>query len=611
MTPKTGQRNDIQGFRALAVLAVIAFHVDRNLLPAGFLGVDIFLVISGYLITDIILRQQQSGTFSLLNFYAARIRRIVPAYVVLLLSTALVMAVLLIPVDFARFKNSLLSALYFNSNHYFSHQGDYFAPETHELPLLHTWSLAVEMQFYLAFPFLLKLTSKRALPSILIVGIIGFWSYSICRSGVGEDWTYYSLSLRIPEFLVGGLIAAHNIGSSWHQRMRNRVALLGVLLVLASGTTISMRPDLTNQLLLPACIGVALIIAARTSVLNDFVSYAPLARIGDLSYSLYLWHWPILAAMRYWYQSYKLPVFAIFTAVLLTAALSYFSYHFIEQPFRRVGPRRTVQLRYGCLFATAVLVVLATPRLNAKLVPPFPDTFTRYAPAAEICHGQVAADCSRGAPAAKARLLLLGDSHAAQLNYFAEIVGKELGIRFDVITASSCVPITHFDVERIKSFARKPCREQIIEANDRLYTHGGVIVAARWRFHTESTAFMVALTEFLEETLKIGKPVLVLSQTPEWKENVQRILRFAALGFPRSAHLQDDWHAANDQVKRLVEGYPHATFLDLSTLPVFNNAPYYDGKPIYFDNNHLNEIGSVKYGEAAIPYIREWIEENL
>lgn len=122
---------------------------------------------------------------------------------------------------------------------------------------------------------------------------------------------------------------------------------------------------------------------------------------------------------------------------------------------------------------------------------------------------------------------------------------------------------------------------------------------------------MVALTEFLEETLKIGKPVLVLSQTPEWKENVQRILRFAALGFPRSAHLQDDWHAANDQVKRLVEGYPHATFLDLSTLPVFNNAPYYDGKPIYFDNNHLNEIGSVKYGEAAIPYIREWIEENL
>ncbi len=155
------QREDIQGLRAVAVLAVILFHVDRRWLPGGFTGVDIFLVISGFLITSIIVRQQSQGSFSFLSFYASRIRRIVPAYLVLLAGVTACTAVLLTPEDFSRFWASLQSALYFSSNNFFARQSDYFAPAAHELPLLHTWSLAVEMQFYLLLPAMLAVIPRR------------------------------------------------------------------------------------------------------------------------------------------------------------------------------------------------------------------------------------------------------------------------------------------------------------------------------------------------------------------------------------------------------------------------------------------------------------------
>lgn len=611
MTAKTAQRNDIQGLRALAVLAVIAFHVDRNLLPAGFIGVDIFLVISGYLITDIILRQQQLGNFSLLKFYAARIRRIVPAYLAVLLGTALAMAVLLIPDDFSRFKSSLLSALYFNSNNYFAHQGDYFAPETHELPLLHTWSLAVEMQFYLVFPFLLKLTNRRFLPTILLAGIITFGLYSIFRSEVDEDWTYYSLSLRIPEFLTGSYVAARNIGMSWQTHTRNGVAWFGMLLVLTSSTAITAVARHYPPLLLLACIGTAMLISARTSALNALISSPPLAKIGNLSYSLYLWHWPILAAMRYYNEGYELSGGAILTALCLTAALAHLSYRFIETPFRQQAPKQKLIIHCGLLLAAIPLGVAAATRLNLQLDKPLPPILTRYAPKNSICHGTMLADCTQGARTGQVHILMLGDSHAAHLTKFADTLGLALGIRFDVISSMGCIPIKDFDTQRIAAYARKPCQLQTGEILNRVHMRNGIILAGRWSAHVQSNHFMQALANFLEETRNLQKPVLVLAQVPELKGNIHRNLRFRNFGFYRPVKAREDWQTANRLIGSLVSNYSHATFLDLSMLPIFATAPYYEGQPIYFDSHHLNEFGSAKYGEAAIPYIKKWIKEDF
>ena len=219
------QRDDIQGLRAIAVLAVILFHVDRKWLPGGFTGVDIFLVISGFLITSIILRQQQEGSFSYLSFYVSRIRRIVPAYLALLAVVTFCVAILLTPKDYVTYEKSLRAALYFGSNYFFANQSDYFAPAAPELPLLHTWSLAVEMQFYLLLPVLLRLIPRRFSGPFLTVVVVTLVAQSSYRLALGERQAeYFSMISRIPEFLIGSLIAIFPAWRHWSGRGCNLAA---------------------------------------------------------------------------------------------------------------------------------------------------------------------------------------------------------------------------------------------------------------------------------------------------------------------------------------------------------------------------------------------------
>lgn len=205
-------RPDIQGLRAIAVLAVIIFHLNPAWLPGGFVGVDIFLVISGYLIASILLHKKAGQHYSLpatlAYFYSSRLKRIVPAYYTLLIGVSLVAAVLFLPADFTLYQDGLKAAAWFNSNNYFAGFGDYFAPANHEQPLLHTWSLAVEIQFYLIAPLIFLLVAKHHLKWLLPTGIFVLTAFAEYRlqSGI-EQATYYSLLARLPAFLLGGCIA--------------------------------------------------------------------------------------------------------------------------------------------------------------------------------------------------------------------------------------------------------------------------------------------------------------------------------------------------------------------------------------------------------------------
>ena len=592
------QRNDIQGLRAFAVLAVIIFHVNHDWLPGGFIGVDIFFVISGYLITGIVLAQKEKGTYSFLSFYSSRVRRIAPAYFFLLAGTAMVMAALLTPRDFDSFHDSLKSAAYFNSNNYFSRQSDYFAPLAHELPLLHTWSLAIEMQFYLFLPALILLIPKRYIKAVLVLLVLGLFGYSAFLLQQGErQGVYFSLLARFPEFLIGSLLATWREADNSRNNANIRAGV-GLALLLLGLVFISEASPFPGLLALLPCVGTALLIRARGSVVNRWLSGKAMVFIGGLSYSLYLWHWPVLAGFRYFYERYELPLLALMASAMLIVVLSLISYYFVEQPLRRASGRRGAVKLASC-FIVVVACALSAKAMNPMMVAPLPVELTRYAQLETICHGQIVGECLRGDPQGSTEILLLGDSHAAQLNNFADVVGKSIHARIRVITASSCVPIAGFDEERISEWARKPCANQIQQVQKYLTSADAVILAGMWQYHVSSEKFISALEQFLGNAALREQPLIVLAQVPMLTSNVQRMYRFNALGASRAALLEKTWAPANAKIQALVSNHQNQVFFEPTKLALFASPPFANGQLIYQDDHHLNEVGSNAYGVAA------------
>lgn len=589
------------------MLAVIIFHVNKSWLPGGFIGVDIFLVISGFLITSILLRQKGKRAPAFLPFYVGRVRRIVPAYLVMLAVVTLCAAVLFVPGDFSSYRSSLREALYFNSNNFFASQSDYFAPAAHELPLLHTWSLAVEMQFYLFLPAIVRFIPRRLLGPFIFAATGMILAYSTFRLAHGQRHTeYYSLVARIPEFFMGSLLAIRPIGHGWTRGASNLAASAGLITLLAGCWFITEEMPFPGTLTLVPCIGAVLLIAAKGSDVNKLLSNAALVWIGALSYSLYLWHWPVLAMLRYFHEAYSLPTAAIPLFVTLTLALSYVSYRYVELPFRDKGSGNRF-VRPVALVAGVFVAIWTSASIHSRLTSPLPEELTRYAIPSEICHGSIVGDCLRGDRSAHRNLLLLGDSHGAQLNHFADYVGRATHSRIRVITASSCVPIEGFDVERPVEWARAPCLEQIESARRYVETADGLVIAGMWQYHFTSHRFLEALDAFISAAETRKQRVMVLAQVPMLASNVQRKLRFEELGLPLSAAAMNaEWESANSTIQRLVERHPNATFLELSHDFLFSTPPFNSGVLIYHDNHHLNEIGSRRYGEVASPYFSDW-----
>ncbi|WP_350613025.1 acyltransferase family protein [Pseudomonas sp. HY7a-MNA-CIBAN-0227] len=601
------KRNDIEGLRALAVIAVILYHFNNKFLPGGFLGVDIFLVISGYIITKSILQVQSRGTFSLLQFFIARIKRIVPAYIVMLSLVGIAASILFVPKDYAFFSNSLTSALFFFSNEYFSKFGDYFSPSVYELPLLHTWSLAVEMQFYLIFPLVLmvlRFRHLRILSLLILASLTVYTEYKLRVLGVKQE-VYFSLLARIPEFFIGvGLVT---FTTTLSVRVANYLAGFGLAVLLICFFLIDGETRLPGSVALIPCIAVAIIIYSKSSLLNKLLSSNLLVWIGGLSYSLYLWHWPLLAFIRYYTQSYVLNQSGSLTFLFLLIVLAYISFRFVELPFRvKQFTRPKIFSALTVVLLTVMLsLALSLVSINGKLVKRLPSEFTQYASNANICHGHIVGDCIRGKRSEKKPLLLLGDSHGAQLNYFFDVVGNADGLAVRVITGSSCVTIPGFDLEKLPDWAQVECKAQIESAEKYIESSDVLIIAGMWQYQTQSPKFIEALTRFLNEDRLRTKKVFVIAQIPMFSSDFVRVNRFQNLGFSGSLEQTDDWKKANKKIEELVSIFPHVKYLNFSDYTFFTDAPFYNGVLMYSDSHHLNEIGSRLYGEAASPAFKD------
>lgn len=601
-------RLDIQGLRAIAVLTVLVFHFNSSWLPGGFIGVDVFFVISGFLITSILLYKKSLPDHNLkrtiYQFYTSRIKRIAPAYYVLIILVALTAAILYPQSDLSSLKGSLVSSSIFNSNSFFATFGDYFAPANHEQPLLHTWSLAVEIQFYLLAPLIILFIPKRFLGLlltflVLVLTIVA--EYKIRVLGLNQV-TYYSLYARLPEFFIGGLAALY---LSNNPPINNRlVQFLGFIAIVVSAIfQPKLGPFPGFSALIPT-IGVGLILITQPltiyngSLITRFLSSKTMVWIGSLSYSLYLWHWPVLAFIRYHTDLEYLSIEYAIIFISLTMALSLLSYYWIEEGIRKKLSNKSAWLALGLIIGALVGTGLFLKKIN-NFVTPVAVEYTRYADPNEICHSKIIGNCLKGDLRSQKEVLVIGDSHAAMLNHFFDELGREQKFKARIITSSSCVTIPSFDYKRISESHHKNCINQIKEVKKYTKNADEIYIAAYWSSHLQHSQFKKALQSFLIENGNQDTKIYLIAQVPLLEKNPQRVFRFSSTNENFTLPIDQSYRKANSELALLAEQNRYIEYLDFESTGFFKEAPFYKNQLIYLDKHHINEFGAKEYAKAS------------
>lgn len=561
-------RSDIDGLRAIAVLAVVLFHVDKSWAPGGFIGVDIFFVISGFLITQNILRDREGGRFSYAEFYKRRIKRLFPVLFFVIGTTLVAAHFIMLPEDIERLSTSAISSVLSIANVHFTFFVDtsYFAPAADLQPLIHLWSLGVEEQYYLIWPTLL----------IALWGIRKFWITFVAMAALAAGsivlgevlapehpmFAYYMLPTRAFQLLAGALVVlALRRFAPTHGALAAGAQILGLALITYSLWMISDTVRYPGFNAVPVTLGAALLIYggafSPAAPVNRLLSVRPIVFVGLISYSMYLWHWPVLAFSRYAHGDLGL-VYKL-AAIVVIFVLSVASYRFIEQPFRRtragLGP---VALRQFALPGVAVISVagalLATGGFGLYgLSPAYRDALAsapeRAGDAAFVCQRTVVTpgfmrlpECTIGADysgvetqgflASEPGTLLWGDSHAAHHVGFVGEMADQYDFAFRNVAHGLCLPVLDRP-ERFSPASREAdCRRSGETVRERLDLYETIILAGEWKRPLEQfDGFEAALRSTIEELFGSGKRVIVMGQVP-FIEGVDEVCGRKALKLP-------------------------------------------------------------------------------
>lgn len=353
-------RADIDGLRAIAVLSVVLNHAGIVAFSGGFIGVDIFFVISGYLITSIIGREIQGNQFSLIKFYERRIRRILPALFVVIAFTIVVCALIYDAEKFMAFGKSVMATTLFGSNINFWRESGYFDTPSRLKPLLHTWSLAVEEQFYIVFPLLMAALyryARKFTPAILMGIAIVSLVLGISAVTNNPSTAFYLAPMRAWELLTGSLLALNIIPKGLGKIQANVIGLAGLIMIAVPIFQYSDNTKFPGISAIPPVLGTAMIIIAGMegkSLIGRFLGFPLLVFIGKISYSVYLWHWPLIIFARY-YSIRQMTSAELGVVLVSTFVISTLSWAFVETPFRSKQFLSTKQIY---IFAGSVMTLI-------------------------------------------------------------------------------------------------------------------------------------------------------------------------------------------------------------------------------------------------------------
>lgn len=450
---KVGYRPEIDGLRAVAIIPVLLFHAGFRGFEHGFLGVDIFFVISGYLITGILLAEcGETGRISIASFYERRVRRIFPALIIVVAGTAAASWTLLTPVRMEEFARSVVSAFTFSANFWFLTQTHYFSTASDEQPLIHLWSLGVEEQFYILLPLLLMLTKRlSARTFFLLIGALACASLAYAQfiSASAPDAAFYRPDTRAWELLMGSLVA---LRGDKDIPFRGGLAAIGAALI-ALSLFVLPNSGVPNALSLPVCAGTALLLlsADRRVGVGRLLSSAGMRNVGLISYPLYLWHQPLFALARI-HQMGPLTFEGTCEILLTSVVLAAATWAFVEKPFRNRNAIGTSAVFLSALSASAILIAFGLGGAATGYSLRYGELADKYFAAVGtvddqtdtrsvaigmgVCHyrpdmspplDQFLANWKCTGSGAGATMLVVGDSHAADKAAALKLNGIEVG----------------------------------------------------------------------------------------------------------------------------------------------------------------------------------------
>lgn len=653
----------IDGLRALAVFAVILYHLDFDVLSGGFIGVDVFFVISGFLITRNIIDDVSAGKFNLSGFFYRRAKRLFPAFLFTVFISAILGWLLLSPTHLERFSESILYALISLSNFYFMSEAGYFEPSSVFRPLLHFWSLAVEEQFYLVWPiiliFLIKIKNGLYIvPALLLIGTASIIASEYKIDNIPAA-VFFLTPFRLMEFSMGAVcvwFAKYKMGN-W----RAEVGLTSGLALIAYSVFFFDEETLfpgVNSLL--PCLGSALVILsadARSTgaVLRNWI----FVRMGLISYSLYLIHWPVIVFYKYWKYA-PLSVSEKLALILISIICAEFMYRYIEQVFRLSNNKKNESTPLKFLTVSAACVTILTiPTVHAMNnggwewrlndIKVIESKAAAYNCRDRKVISKEESNCTAGAEKyGQAEVLIIGDSHAEHLIAGIDYLGKKHNIKIDIWTHYGCPPIWGTYV--MKKFGRDnwraQCKQQIEEWEQVISSnrYRFIMLAGRWMDLYEPEGygktirrsrllvdrdtptmdanisrrlFKTRLNATVEEIHKGGAKAIVFSQIPLRIKNMQDCNRVPGYLISEQ-HLQErcnDGTEYNDVIKRQL--YTDETIRVLSsnnTMSVILSdfvcdtlimrcKTVMDSTLIYHDDDHINKAGSF--------LIAQWMEGEL